>query len=107
MKIKDLTKKLFSKSNSQVIKPMGVINTVPRPEQPVNKLSDEERKKMNDDYLKRKQESEKLNPYFIQEISDRLYGPDADDYIKELIRINSKFKPRKGRTGPEIYRDEI
>lgn len=107
MKIKDLTKKLFSKTESQVVKPMSVITTVPRPKQPINKLSDEERKKMNDDYLKRKQESEKLNPYFIQEISDRLYGPDSDEYIKELIRINSKFKPRNGRTGPQIYRDEI
>lgn len=107
MKIKDLTKKLFSKSDSQLTKPMATITTVPRPEQPINKLSDEERKKMNDEYFKKKQESEKLNPYFIQEISDRLYGPDSDEYIKELIRINSKFKPRKGRTGPQIYRDEI
>jgi len=107
MKIKNLTKKLFSKTKNRVTKPMGVITTVPRPEQSVNKLSDEERKRMNDEYVIRKQADEKLSPYFIQEISDRLYGPDSDEYIKEITNINSRFRPRQGRTGPQIYRDEI
>jgi hypothetical protein len=105
MRIKDLTKGIFSKTEKNVTKPMGVITTVQRPEQKVNKLSDEQIKKMNDDFAKSKEE--KLSPYFIQEISDRLYGPDADAYIKAIIELNSKFEPRQGRTGPQIYRDEI
>ena len=102
----DLTK-LFSKKEKTELKPMSVITAVPRPVQKVNKLSDEQIKKMNEEFYKRKRDSEKLSPYFVQEISDRLYGPDADEYIKALIELNSKFEPRKGRSGPEIYRDEI
>lgn len=97
--------KIFTKKEKSKPVPMSVITTVERPVQKVNKLSDEERKKLNDEFLKRKQEEEKINPYFIQEISDRLYGPDADSYIKALIELNSNFRPRKGRSGPQIYRD--
>jgi hypothetical protein len=107
MKIKQLTKKIFSKTEKSVVKPMGVITTVQRPEQAVNRLSDEQRKKMNDEFIKNKEAEQKLSPYFIQEISDRLYGPDSDEYIKAINQLNSKFKPRNGRTGPQIYRDEI
>lgn len=102
-----MLKKIFTKKEKTGLKPMGVITTIERPKQDVNRLTDEERQKMNDEFFKRKQQSERVNPYFIQEISDRLYGPDADDYIKALVELNSKFRPRIGRTGPQIYRDEI
>ena len=86
---------------------MSVITTVPRPIQKVNKLSDGERRKMSDEYKERQISAEKLSPYFLQEISDRLYGPDSDAYIQALKELNLKFKSRGGRTGPQIYRDEI
>ena len=100
-------KSIFTKKEKSTPSPMSVITTVPRPKQVVNKLSDEEIKRMNDDFFNRKKQEEKISPYFIQEISDRLYGPDSDDYINALNELNSKFRPRVGRTGPQIYRDEI
>lgn len=100
-----LNKILKSQENHDGVKPMGVITTVPRPESPVNKLSDEERRLMNEKYKQRKEAEQKLDAYFIQEISDRLYGPDSDEYISALRELNQKFRPRKGRTGPHIFRD--
>lgn len=103
MKIKNL-KKIFSKTEKSITMPMSVITTVERPIQPVNRLSDDERNRLHENYLKENQ-IKKIDPYFIQEISDRLYGPDSDEYIKAIIDLNSKFEPRRGRTGPQIYRD--
>lgn len=102
-----LFKNIFTKEQKSETKPMSVITTVPRPSQVVNRLSEEDKKKIVDDFVKRKKEYEKVSPYFIQEIFDRLYGPEAEDYLNALKELNSKYKPRHGRTGPEIYRDEI
>ena len=100
-------KEFFSKGSKSESKPMGVITTVQRPVQPINRLSKEDHEEMMRKYVERKEESLKLSPYFIQEIFDRLYGPDAESYINEINELNSKYKPRHGRTGPHIYRDEI
>lgn len=107
MKIKQLAKKILSNRGESSSKPMAVITTVPRPEQPINRISEDKRKEMIDSFHREKEESSKLGPYFIQEIFDRLYGPESEEYVKELHRLNSKFKARQGRTGPQIYRDEI
>ncbi len=48
----------------------------------------------------------KIDPYFIQEISDRLYGPDSIEYVKELIELNKRFRPRGGRVGNQFYEEE-
>lgn len=45
----------------------------------------------------------KIDPYFIQEISDRLYGPDSEEYVKEITEINKKYRPRGGRFGSQFY----
>ena len=46
---------------------------------------------------------DKVDPYFIQEISDRLYGPDSEEYVRELTELNKKYRPRGGRSGGQFY----
>ena len=100
--------KLFrlKKEKSTEMKPMGAKTTVERPKQPVSKLSDEELKNLKDSYKKEKQKDSILDPYFIQEISDRLYGPDKEEYIKALVELHHRFRPRPGRVGHDIFKDE-
>ena len=103
------TKKGEVTSNSpidQTIKP-GVRTTIPRPEDVVpTRLSDDDRQKQIND-LKTKDAGDRVDPYFIQEISDRLYGPDSEDYIDALKELNKNFRPREGRYGNQFYDDEI
>jgi hypothetical protein len=54
MKIKNL-KKIFSKTEKSITMPMSVITTVERPIQPVNRLSDDERNRLHENYLKQNQ----------------------------------------------------
>jgi hypothetical protein len=96
--------KFFSKTKKEnEVRPMVVVKTIDRPNQPVFRLSE-------DQMMKLKTESEKnvytkkVDPYFLQEISDRLYGPESKEYINALIELNKKFKPRAGRTGHDIFR---
>ncbi len=35
---------------------------------------------------------DKVDKSLIQEISDRLYGPDSDEYIAAIKELNSKFR---------------
>lgn len=53
-----------------------------------------------------KQESQ-VDAYFMQEISDRLFGPDAEGYIQAIKELNQKFKPREGRTANQFYDPSI
>jgi hypothetical protein len=53
-----------------------------------------------------KQESQ-VDAYFMQEISDRLFGPDAEGYIQAIKELNQKFKPREGRTADQFYDPSI
>ena len=45
----------------------------------------------------------KVDPSFLQEVSDRLYGPDSEDYINALKELNLKFRKREGRYGNQLY----
>lgn len=105
--MKNLVENLFGKKVKSETKPMGVVTTVSRPEQPVNKISDEKKQEMIEAYYKEKQEREKTDAYFVQEIVDRIYGPDADEYVEALKALNAKYRARVGRTGSQIYRDEF
>lgn len=97
----------FKKSKQSEVKPMGFVTTVERPKQPVNKLSDEELDNLRIQMVERKKNESSIDPYFLQEISDRLYGPESIQYIEAIKELNEKFKPRKGRTGHDIYKSEI
>jgi hypothetical protein len=46
--------------------------------------------------------SRKVDSYFIQEISDRLYGPDSEEYMKAITELNKNFRPRGGRFGSQF-----
>ena len=98
--------KFKTKKNDSVIKPMGVITTVPRPEQPVNRLSDTELKKLLSKKRVESKNNRTVDPYFLQEISDRLFGPEFEEYIEAIKDLNSRFKPRAGRTGHDIFKVE-
>lgn len=76
-----------------------------RPEVQSGKLDDETLQRFKDE-MKRNAErdSQKVDPYFLQEISDRLYGPDSEEYIHALKELNSKFRGREGRTGHNIFK---
>lgn len=97
--------KFKNKKTITDLKPMGVITTVERPLQSVNRLSDDDLKKL----VSQKDDSKKyksVDPYFLQEISDRLFGPESDGYIEAIKELNSKFRPRVGKTGHDIYKNE-
>jgi len=38
----------------------------------------------------------------MQEISDRLYGPDSEEYLKAILELNEKFRARGGSYGHKI-----
>jgi hypothetical protein len=107
MKILKYNESWFKKDKVEELKPMGVITTVPRKEEAPNRLSPEELNKIKDDFSKKKIEDPRIDVYFIQEVSDRLYGPDSDDYIEALKELNKKYRPRRGRTGHDIFKGEI
>ena len=76
-----------------------VSKTIERPFTGVNKLSEYELNKMK----KSNKEDKKVDPYFLQEIVDRICGPDSEEYKKEILKLNEKFKPRIGKTGRKIF----
>jgi hypothetical protein len=98
--------RLFKKKNVSEIKPMGVKTTVERPFQSINRISDEDLQKLKKDFNNRLEKQFVVDPYFLQDISDRLYGPDSKSYIDALKELNEKFRPRAGRTGYDIFRDD-
>lgn len=54
----------------------------------------------------------KIDPLFVQEISDRLYGPDWKVYSERIKELNDKFDrdgyaKREGKTAPEFLQPEI
>jgi uncharacterized protein YdaL len=67
-------------------------------------LSDEEIEKLKSKSIS---SGNKVDVYFMQEISDRLYGPDAEEYIKALEELNSRFRAREGRSGSQLYDPSI
>lgn len=43
----------------------------------------------------------------MQEISDRLYGPDSEEYLKAILELNEKFRKRGGKYGGQFYDSSI
>jgi hypothetical protein len=73
--------------------------TVQRPVDEVKKLT----KKDLDKLKKLNQNDKKVDPYFLQDIVDRICGPDSEEYKLAIIELNKKFKSRVGRTGRKIF----
>lgn len=108
--IKKYTKfneELFGRvKNTEEVKPMGFRTTVTRPEQPVNRLSDDDIEIMKKEMEKSSMDrNRKVDPYFIQEITDRILGPDSEAYISELTELNKKYRTRLGKTGLDVFKD--
>lgn len=90
--------KKFNESN------IRIQSTVPRPESVPQRLSDEEIEKQRQQFYKSREEYQRVDPYFLQEVSDRLYGPDSVEYVNALKELNKNFRPRVGKTGHDIYK---
>ena len=83
--------------------PKGVARTLPRP-------TEEDLKKIKEDVDKLKNSrpnTPKVDTFFLQEISDRLYGPDSEAYVEALKKLNVEFRPREGKNCLEFYEPEI
>jgi hypothetical protein len=101
-----MNENFFSRNKSEEIGPMGVRTTVERPEQPINRLGDDELNIMKSDFGKSNSDrNTKVDPYFMQEITDRILGPDSEAYTNELIELNMKYSPRVSKTGPSLYKE--
>jgi hypothetical protein len=90
--------KKFNESN------IRIQSTIPRPESVPQRLSDEEMEKQKQQFYKSREEYQRVDPYFLQEVSDRLYGPDSVEYVNALKELNKNFRPRVGKTGHDIYK---
>lgn len=97
---------IFKKKRKELtgdIVPKGISKTLPRP-------TEEDIKKISDNVEKLKKERPhlpKIDNLFLQDISDRLYGPDSEAYIEALKKLNKGFRPRSGKNGTEFYEPEI
>ena len=96
--IKKISEGFFSKKEEEStdITPKGMMSSTGRPSQ-----EDIQKGKEDIDRLSKKVEA-RVDSSFIQEISDRLYGPDSEEYIKALTELNKSFKPRVGRFGHQF-----
>ena len=89
------------------ITPRGVSRTsMPAERNTSSGLSEEELEELKRNSSSSKVET-KVDTYFMQEISDRLFGPDAEGYIQAIKELNLKFKPREGRTANQFYDPSI
>lgn len=99
-----MNKNFFSRKKSEEIGPMGIRKTIDRPEQPTNRLGDEELNNMKRNFgSSNSDRNTKVDPYFMQEITDRILGPDSEAYTNELKELNMKYSPRVSKTGPSLY----
>ena len=85
-----------NKEESNDLKPTKITST----KRPTSEESEKTQKEL--DKLKTKIEP-RVDTDFLQEISDRLYGPDSEKYKKALKDLNASFRPRKGRYGGQFY----
>jgi hypothetical protein len=93
--------KFINKSKKvDVMNIIKVMKTVERPEIPVQRLSSNEMEKIKKNFVS---SEKKVDPYFMQEIVDRICGPDSEEYKKAIVELNDKFKSRVGRTGRKIF----
>lgn len=97
---------IFKKKRKELtddLLPKGVSRTLPRPtEEDIEKIS-----KIVEGMKKTKLITTNVDSFLLQEISDRLYGPDSESYIEALKNLNKDFRPRYGRSGIEFYDPEI
>jgi hypothetical protein len=89
------------------ITPRGVSRTsMPAERNTSSGLSEEELEELKRNSSSSKVET-KVDTYFMQEISDRLFGPDSEGYIQAIKELNLKFRPREGRTANQFYDPSI
>jgi hypothetical protein len=108
--IKKFNESWFSKKDKTEeisdITPRGVSKTsMPDQRNTSSGLSEEELEELKRTRIS-KQET-RVDAYFMQEISDRLFGPDSEGYIQAIKELNLKFKPREGRTANQFYDPSI
>ena len=85
------------KEESKYAKGPVVMSSTGRP-------SDEEVQRIRKDVEKLKSPIDfKIDSDFLQDVSDRLYGPDSEDYVRALKELNKDFRPRTGRYGSQFY----
>jgi len=104
MDLKNKFMGIFRKKSKELtgdIVPRGVRYTLERPTE-----ADVLAMKNQVDVLK-KPLPDRVNPLFVQDISDRLYGPDSEEYVKALSELNKSFRPRSGKKFTEFYEPEI
>jgi hypothetical protein len=49
---------------------------------------------------------DKIDKLFLQEISDRLYGPDSEAYIAEIQELNKKYRKANVLVGTQLSNQE-
>jgi hypothetical protein len=85
---------------SDDLTPKGIAKTVSFRDPSKSEEADRIQKSL--DSLKDKEVEVGYDKFFIQEISDRLNGPDSVEYIEELKKLNDRFRPREGRYGNQF-----
>ncbi len=48
-----------------------------------------------------------IDQKFLQDVSDRIYGPDSIEYVKALEELNKSFRARVGKSGFEFYEPDL
>ena len=93
----------WSKFNEELDIKSGA-KTTQVPDREPSRLSTEEIEKIKGNFNKSDEErNKKVDPYFIQEITDRILGPDSEEYVRELEELNAKYRSRVGKTGRSVY----
>ena len=95
---------IFKKNKKELssdVKPRGIKYTIERPTE-----SDITNLKKQVASLK-KPVLVKVDKMVLQDISDRLYGPESEGYIKALDELNKSFKPRVGKSCLDFYEPDI
>jgi len=85
----DLTKNLGASRTVYPESQLRVVSDVTVDEPKINPLVDD-----------------KIDKLFIQEISNRLYGPDSVEYVKALKELNAKFKSADVLVGSQLRNKE-
>jgi hypothetical protein len=108
--IKKFNESWFSKKDktkeTSDITPRGVSRTsMPDQRNTSSGLSEEELEELKRNRISNQET--RVDAYFMQEISDRLFGPDSEGYIQAIKELNLKFRPREGRTANQFYDPSI
>jgi preprotein translocase subunit SecA len=100
MKLDRFNKFIPKKKERETIKPTGFTTTVNRPEEEVSKISDVDLDRMKDQFSKNWKDSDRtVDPYFMQEIINRLLGPESEEYKLEIMELNKRYQSNSSRSG--------